>query len=242
MTFEHLLAHFVARGYLLAAQEDVLRDIYKEEMTKHGDDVQARGKVADFLSRTDEERREDIIKARAVLLAAVVRNSVNSPSVPIALQLLQAIVGALIGSVVAAGLTLMAFYMVMTILDSVFGTFTSHVRFSAKGVLAGLIAAIAGAISGGMLGWKFNARVAADKLRQFLGSATILERAWISMGSVWTSLTFSYFALHDPFGRRTIENWRVDDALWFANYWIGPLVGVWLASRIVMWVANGRRE
>jgi len=93
--------------------------------------------------------------------------------------------------------------------------------------------------------------------RRFLGSASILDRAWIAWGIVWTTAMLiaitafnyapfghSYVSLHSIAYSWTIRDQErfliVQDVMSFLTLWVGPILGGWVLACLVRWVANGR--
>ncbi len=154
---------------------------------------------------------------------------------------MQAIAGAIVGGALAAAAVFAILYLFMFLVESIFGSMPSRVRVPVKGVLAAAVAPVVGAVIGAMLGWKYDARVAWQNAQRYLDGASVFDRAWMAWGVVWTGLTLCAFAFFDPFHRYRINNWRDDDWFSFAAIWFLPIIGGWLTTRLVRWVAAGTR-
>lgn len=242
MTVEQIIADYQAKGILRPEMADWLRNIYTYEMTKHGDDAQARRVLSVLLNRTAEEHRQKVTEARAVVEGAIARKILVRPAVPTSVRVLQAVAGSVAGAIAAVSAIFVFFYVVVFLIELIFGSTSGRIRIPAKGILAVLIAPIAGAVIGAMFGWRFDVRDAVDGIRRFLDAASILDRAWLAWGAMWSAFTVIAFALFDPFGRYSFHSWLPRHLMWFAVIWIGPIAGGWLVTRLVRWVANGRRD
>jgi hypothetical protein len=242
MTIEQLISEFQAKGILRPEVAVWIRNVYNYEMSKHGDDGRARRVLVELLSRTPEEHRQKIAEARATVADAIARKPLVRSPVPTFVKVLQAAVGCAAGAVAAMVTVFVFFYSVMYLIEMIFGSTPSRVRVPLKGALAALVAPIAGAVLGGAFGWRFDARGAADRLQRFLNTISMLHRACIAWGVVWTAVFLIAFTLFDPFDYYSFRYWGPRDLVRFALLWVGPIVGGWVIARLVQWVSSGQRD
>lgn len=241
MTVEEIIADFQAKGHIRPETADWVRGVYRYELGQHGDEAKARSVLVDLLTRSPEEHQQKVAEARAIVLDAVIKKLSQSP-VPLALRILQVVVGVILGGVLAAATAFVLVYGLLILVEIVFGATPTHVRVPVKGVLAVLLAPVAGAVLGGLYGWKFDARVGKAKVQRLLDTSPAIDRAWIAWGTAWTGVVLVAFSLFDPFGRSRFRYWRDDDWLSLAAIWILPIIGGWAVAQLVRWVAAGQRE
>jgi hypothetical protein len=241
MKFEDTIFRFQSAGRLGAEIADWLRTAYRQELLKHGDRLLARQSTIHLLERAREVLLiQGELTASAELGALAAELMRTQPST--AQRVGQALLGGLIGAALATFAVLAFFFLLLLLIEIVFGSPASRVRIPAKAVLAVILAPIAGAIIGGLYGWNLNAGEVADRLRNLLDRASIFDRAWIAWSIVWSGGTLAAFTFFKPFSRSSISYWRSDDWLSFAAIWIFPILGGWLIAKLVRWVVAGKLE
>lgn len=240
MKIEEIIADFSARGQISPEAANCLLTVYRHELSRTGNMADARHKLLEMLSETPEQRQQKMAVARATILSAVMQRIAPRP-VPVGARLLQSIVGAILGAALAALSAFLLFYSLLFLVELAFGSTPSRIRIPVKGLLALVIAPAAGAVMGAIYGWRFDFREARAALRRYLDASSVYERAWMAWGIVWTVIILIGFAAFDPFDRYRLSNWQQADWLSFIFLWAGPIVGGWGATKLVTWVAAGRR-
>jgi hypothetical protein len=224
---------------------DWLRKSFNHEMSKHGDDARARHTTAqrlllpippEYRLLASEQREAD---NRAIVMSAIARAIPVPSPVPTRVKALQAIIGCAAGAGIGLATTyaLIGFFWFLVEL-----TGATRVRVRVVGVLVVFAAPIIGAVVGAAVGWNFDTRSAVRRLQAFLDNASLRDRAWIAWGAVWTGVIVIAFTLFDPLGRYAFRYWQPNDLLSLAVVWIGPIIGGWIVTRLLAWVASGRRN
>lgn len=104
MSIEKLIAEHQANGRLSSVTADQLVRIYKFELAKHGNKAKARETVANYYESTTEVQR----RAAARIIEAHVHKTELSKPVSIAIRLGRAIIGSVIGALIAVAVAYLA--------------------------------------------------------------------------------------------------------------------------------------
>jgi hypothetical protein len=161
-----------------------------------------------------------------------------SPSTPI--RAILALVGAVLGFVVTVAVGAMILYVLSLIWQALFGV--SRMRRAPLGAaLAVFLVPLAGTVWGAAIGWNLHQYQFGDRVRTFLDARTMIDRAWMAWAIVWTAALGLIVPTFGAFWRGS-RYWYLDnDGIATLLWWLLPIIGGFIVSRLVAWVMKGSR-
>ena len=155
-------------------------------------------------------------------------------------RLLYALLGAVFGLVVTVAIGTAILYMLHIVFEAVFGPFRIC-SVGAKAGLALIIMPIAGAVLGALVGWNFHQYDIGNRTQFFLNTSSMYDRASIAWAATWTTAFAVLILTLGPFWRDSRYWYLERDWLATALWWLVPIIGGFVASRMVAWIAKGTR-
>lgn len=154
--------------------------------------------------------------------------------------MLLALVGGIIGLVTTIALGAVVLYLLSLAWQAVFGV--SRMRQAPVGIaLAVFIIPIAGAVWGAALGWNLHQHDIGSRVRKLVDTSSMIDRAWIAWGVVWSAGLAILIPTLGPFWRSS-RYWYIEhDGIQTVLWWIIPIIGGYVVSRLVAWVMRGSR-
>jgi hypothetical protein len=162
------------------------------------------------------------------------------PSIPV--RVLLAVIGGLVGLAITIAIGAAVLYILAMALEAMFGPYRVR-RVGAKAGLALIVVPLAGAVWGVAIGWNLHQHKFGARLKPYLAIDTdsMLDRAWIAWAAIWSTATVILVPMVGPIWRGSSYWYFERDALATLVWWIMPIAGGFVFSRIVAWVMRGSR-
>jgi hypothetical protein len=168
--------------------------------------------------------------------------SPNIAPPPTLIRLMTALIGGILGLIIVIALGFAILFLTGSLIEAIFGPIRV-VRVGAKAGLILIVVPLAGAVWGFVVGWNFHEYGFGTKLRPYLSidHGSMLDRAWMAWAAIWTIILTLIILMRGAFWRNGYY-WHANyDALPTFLWWLFPIVGGFLMSRIFAWVMRGTR-